>query len=424
MDVPAVLVLSLLTLSQAVRLATEHHPAVTASTAEADAAEAAIAEVSAARRPSVSLDAHAVRHSDPMPATPIHGFSLGNLPPFDRTLVQSALTASYVLYDAGARQARIDESTHYAAAARAEIENRRQEIAAQTVATYLTILTRREILDAHDQRLLALEAEKKRVAALEQVGRVPRVEVLRIEAAHAAAGAERTEVAAALDAAERALAELTGESLEATRASQLAPVGSGRHEPHRETIENTETPLLEAARARAAARESAIGAARGARMPSIAASASQLLFATPDALLADEWNAGVHLHFNVFDFGATAARIARATAMARAATAQAEALELERGIAIDRALADLEQNRANAEGLRTAATRFEEVARIEKLKLDNGAGTQTDYLRAEADLVAARASLAAARWRIALAQVEIARLSGTLTAEWIEEQFR
>lgn len=411
----------LLTLAEAVRLASASHPAVEAGANEAAAAQAAVSESRAARLPSVTLGASALRYSEPMVATPIHGFSFTSLPPFEQTLVQSALTASTTLYDAGARSARIDEATRNADAASATVDTARQLVVARTATAYATVLGRAAILDAQLLRLRALEAERDRVQKFTDVGRAARVEMLRVEAAIAAAEAERVEAATTLDAAERALARLTGLASDATRAANLTEIHDNDALPGRDS---SNAPWLRAARSRALAQHATIALARSARRPQLLASASELTFGTPRALLAGEWNAGLQLRFNVFDFGATGARIARASAAAKAADAQVSALELDNAIAVDAALAELEQSRAAAASLAKAVARFEEVARIEKLRLDNGAGAQTDYLRSEADLAAARASLAAMTYRIVIARVELARLAGELTPEWIEEEFR
>jgi outer membrane protein TolC len=64
---------------------------------------------------------------------------------------------------------------------------------------------------------------------------------------------------------------------------------------------------------------------------------------------------------------------------------------------------------------------LEEVVRIQKLLLETGQGTQTDYLDAEADLLAARASLSQARLGEVEARADLARAAGQLTPAWIEE---
>jgi outer membrane protein TolC len=62
----------------------------------------------------------------------------------------------------------------------------------------------------------------------------------------------------------------------------------------------------------------------------------------------------------------------------------------------------------------------EEVARIEKLALDAGSGVQTDYMTAEAQLLGVRASLTEARTAEAGARIELARVSGELSEDWLK----
>ena len=63
----------------------------------------------------------------------------------------------------------------------------------------------------------------------------------------------------------------------------------------------------------------------------------------------------------------------------------------------------------------------EEVARFEALSLEAGAGVQTDFLRAQAELFQARASLSQARHGEILALIQLAQVKGALSLEWIQE---
>jgi OMF family outer membrane factor len=119
----------------------------------------------------------------------------------------------------------------------------------------------------------------------------------------------------------------------------------------------------------------------------------------------------------LFDGGATRGRIAQAEAAENRAGEQVRLAENEARDALDRAVGDLEQTRANEESLRVAVERFQEVVRVEKLRLDAGVGVQSDYIRAEADLMQSRAALAAARYRAMAAAVEISRITGRWSNE-------
>jgi outer membrane protein TolC len=290
------------------------------------------------------------------------------------------------------------------------------------------VLSRAKTLAAHDLRTRSLEAELSRVRQLHDVGRAAPVEILRVEAALAAAEAERVDVAAQLDVAERALARLTALPNDQTTSGHLSDVSLRASEtPQREQVMTTATeasPLVQQMRSRVAAQRAAIAFARAGRHPQLQAVGTFTEFGSSKGFVTGEWNAGMQLRMSLFDGGATSARVARAKAQATAAEEQLRVAERDVHDAVDRALADLTQALATADSLQKAVERFSEVTRIEKLRLENGVGTQTDYLRAEADLLQARAGLSAARYRAMLTRVELTRISGTLDAGWMAKTFR
>ena len=74
---------------------------------------------------------------------------------------------------------------------------------------------------------------------------------------------------------------------------------------------------------------------------------------------------------------------------------------------------------ARIAALQSAVEQSAEVARIERLALEVGSGTQSDYLDAEANLLRARADLIEARHAEISARVELARVLGELSPEWL-----
>jgi outer membrane protein len=417
-----------LTLSRAVESALGAHPSVQIALARSDAAEAAIDETAAGRRPQISFTGSVFHYEEPMVVTPIHGFGTEAFPEFSRTLVQSALNVELLLWDGGGTTARIDVTEAEAAAARAAHTSARDALVLRTSATYLTVLTRHRLVQAHDARLAALEAERSRVAQLIDVGRAAAVDMLRVEAALAAAAAERSAVSAGLEAAERDLARLTGlpsPALDATATTDVTLVHPSPAD--RETLASfalANNPSVQRARDELRARQSGVAAARSISLPQVRAIGSWLQFGDSSVSFDDEWNIGVRVRVPVWDGGATSARVAQAMAAVRAAEEQVRLEEhrvLER---LDAALASWKEADANVESLATATQRFEEVARIEKLRLESGAGTQTDYLQSEADLLGASAGLAAARYRRVLSRIELAHALGELDSGWFDMHIR
>lgn len=133
-----------------------------------------------------------------------------------------------------------------------------------------------------------------------------------------------------------------------------------------------------------------------------------------------EWQGGVQLIYPLFAGGARLSAVNRADAEARAARAQLDAVKLRLEDALDRAVAAVESAVQRVAALEAAVRQSEKAVRIEKLALDAGAGTQTDYLAAEAQLYEARAALTEARYGELGARIELARATGALTRDWIE----
>ncbi len=414
-----------LSLEDAVRHAVGYHPSVTVSTLAVAEARAAVGEETSARLPAVMLAGSAVRYQEPMLVTPIHGLTPGLAPPFDETLIQGGATLSYTLFDGGVRGSRVRQARSRAEGASAGQSVAEQALVARVVAAYANVLTQRQILAATDQRLVALQAERTRAQQRVAAGRGAELEILRADASVAAAQAARVRVTAAREVGERDLARLTGWSPEQIRGGTLAEVTTAERElGSRELLVARaleSNPSLSQARQQQRAAEAGVSVVRGARLPDLKLIGAYLDRGSASGDFTAEWNAGVQLSFPLFTGGALSSRVRRAEAARGASAEQVRLAELRVGEEIDVALARVEEVRARVEALRQAEASLGEVARIEKLALEAGAGTQTDYLRAEADLLAVRADLAAAQNGQVVARVELARATGDLSPAWMAE---
>ena len=413
-----------LTLPAAVERALAQFPSVEAARARQQQAREALGEAQAGRGPRGRVTASATQYEEPMVVTPIHGFGPGLFPEFDETLLQGQLSLSYTLYDGGATGARIRAAGGQLGGAGAALGTAEQALAQQVAAAFLTALGKQQVLAAHDTRLSALNAELERSHLRLEVGKAPQVEVLRAEAALASARAQRVSLASALDKAERDLARLLGAPVAETRAPLLVaarlaePALPNREEVAKAAIEAS--PAVAQARTQLAVAEANVSLAESALRPELRAVANLNDWGSSEGHAATEWNAGFQVSVPLFDSGATRRRIAGAEAARRVAAEQVRLAETQVREDVDRAAAAVEEAQARVESLEKAAERFAEVVRVEKLLLDHGAGTQTDYLNAEADVLAARASLAEAEQSVILARVDLARAAGQLTPAWLK----
>ncbi len=412
-----------LTLPAAVERALDKFPSVAAARAQQRQALEGLAAAEGARGPRGVLNGWATQYQKPVAVSPIHGFSPGQLPDFDRTILQGQFSTNYVIWDGGATGARIASAGSQLHGAEAALGAAEQDLAERVASAYLTALGKARTLAAHDQRLAALEAELARARRLLDAGKAPQVEVIRAEANLAAARSQRVSLAAALDNAERDLARLLDVPLEETRASRLSPerlrepAAPDREALARAAIERS--PAVAQARARLAMAEADVNLAVSALRPELRAVANLNDWASSKGNASTEWNAGLQVTVPLFDGGTVRRRVAQAQAGRAAAAEQVRLAEAQVREAIDRAAAAAEEAQGRIESLVRAADRYAEVARVQKLLLDNGAGTQTDYLAAEADLLTARASLAEGEQVVVLTRVDLARAAGLLNLDWL-----
>ncbi|MFP3941157.1 MAG: TolC family protein, partial [Thermoanaerobaculia bacterium] len=393
--------------------------------AEARRAESALAEAEAALLPRLDLTGSAVQFQEPMVVTPIHGFDPQSVPEFDETLIQGGLHLDHTLYDGGVRRGTISQRESEAGAAATGTETVEQALVARTLSTYLRILGIDATRAAADRRIDALEAERSRVEQLLEVGRAPEVDLRRADAALAAARADRVRLAAALETAERDLARLIGAGDGEVASGALLPVGLAQEElPPRQALylELEGSPPVVRARQAVEAAEAAVAVARGSRGPRLALVGDVKEYGSSQGDFETEWNAGLQVAVPVFRGGALEERTAQAEAARATAAERLRLARLDARAALDRALASLTESRARAEALEEAVAQYAEVARIEKLRLDTGAGVQADYLDSEAALLDARAGLVEAENAVVAARVEVARAIGELGREWVEEE--
>ncbi|MDM7914409.1 MAG: TolC family protein, partial [Candidatus Eisenbacteria bacterium] len=367
----------------------------------------------------------ATRYQKPMLVTPIHGLGGGSLPPFDRTILTGSATLGYLLFDGGGRGARVGEARHAESSAEAAVREAEQATIAEVLAAYLDARAAGEAVQAHDLRIEALRSERERVSRRLIEGKAARVELLRAEAAVAAAQADREAEAAGLEVAERRLATLIQEPVDSTRFSRLIAVSlrDGGIEDRNRLVQRALDSNASVARQREEAR--AAGSRRDAvasrRWPEVRLAGNLLLYSNAEDADAEEWNAGAQLSAPLFTGGAISSAIRRAEAGERAAAARLRATEDRVRSEIDRALAAIEETQARVRSLETAVASYEEVARIEALSLEAGSATQNDYLQAEAQLLLARANRIRAANAEVQARVALARLIGVLDPAWIEE---
>jgi outer membrane protein TolC len=415
-----------LTLFDAVALARETHPSVGVAEASEAAAAAAVGEANAAWWPNLNSGFSVVEHQEPMLVAPLHGFGQEQLEriEFENMLIQGSLSLGWTVFDGGARANRIRGARAGAAGATAGRSAAEMALTAAVTRAYLEALTARGVLVAQERRITALSAERDRVALLLEQGQAAQVELLRVDAALAEAEAQRIASAARLDLGERGLARLLSLPVGETRVERLVEVRSPDSLPpdtRAQMLERARSmgPELQQARQDVERAEANRRVARAAWIPNLSIRGAYLGFSSDAGNTTTEWNLGLGLSYPVFTGGGRAKAVGRASAELRRSQEQLRLAELRTAEALDRALSAARETGALVVALAQAVQHQTEVARIEQLSLEAGAGTQTDYLRAEAELARARSLLVEARHVEIAARVELARVVGDLDDAWL-----
>jgi len=413
-----------LTLLTAVELAQARYPSLRAALAREAATAAAADRAAADRWPQLRAQGSITRFQEPMLVAPLHSFMITTPPQFDETLVRGDLSFAYTLFDGGARGARIGEARAEAEADVAATAAARMALIARAARAYLEVLSARDVDAATARQIEALERERRRVRQFLEEGRAARVELLRVEAALADATARRVTTRARLDLARRELARLIGREPDAVRPQEL---GSVNLSPTAE-LDDLSVVIERARQANPDVRraESAVDAAeanrrltRSAWWPRLDAIGAYQAFSDPDFDGALEWQAALTVSYPLFTGGARRSAVSAADARGRAARQELRLVELRVEAEVDRALSAALEAAARVEAMELAVQHQAEVARIELLALEAGAGTQTDYLRAEADLLRVRSALVEARNAEIAARIELAAVTGQLDEGWL-----
>lgn len=416
-------------LADVIAAAIRSYPTVTAAAAERAGADASLAGARAALLPHAALSASLTRFQEPMIVYPLHSLNLKAPPPFDRTLVQPGVTVGYTLFDFGLRNAQISAAEAQRDAADASADASVPAVVSRAVAAYVQLLAGRDRLAAADEDVAAIRSEAGRAQQLYGVGKAAQVDVLRAQAALQRAIADRVTAASDVELAERRLAAVTAMSFDAIHSARLAALRPGAGSFAVDTTGAARTSLVAGvmsrnpdavvASRRAAAADASAAVARAMARPTLQATGAWLDPGSINGNFHPDWQVGVGLSYALFTGGAASAAVRAADAAAQAARATVRLAQLNAEDAIDQSLAAVRQAQARVGALESAEAQGMEVVRIEALSRGVGEGTETDYLQATADLFATRITLIDARYSDLLARVELARLTGELSPEWI-----
>ncbi|BCM92745.1 outer membrane efflux protein BepC [Abditibacteriota bacterium] len=342
---------------------------------------------------------------------------------------QLSLNATLPIYSGG----RVKNSRKAAeAAARAQLlesQQTEQELAAQTILAYVSVLQNQELLQVANSNL-DTSRERRRVAGVRyDAGAAARLEVLRADSDLSSAAQRRIASANGVAQSKAALNILLARAPEtpvrvesiqtlvlptfarfplADQATAIANGGDIPTSPDLRAIADNSLPSLGASRERINAAEYTVDAQKAQKKPSIGASLTGLLRNPVGTVGRFLLTGGLSVAQVLLDGKRINSQVDEARASLDIARQNLTGQELQTANAIEGSLLSLDSALKRQTSAETAVLSAQEALRAAQLGYTAGAGTQLDVIDAQNALVSVQTDAVNARYQVAQAQVQLA----------------
>ncbi len=409
-----------LTLDEALRRAIQHSPKILAQKYEMAASRKGYKAERGQLLPQINFEAQASRLSDPQSITPMS--KPGSFPTFSRDIYQFNFGAIFPIYRGGRLHRRVKIAELITALQKGLKQQTTLDLFANVKNTFFLALYLKELVSAREKTLEALKKEEKDAKLRLKVGRIPPLDLMRIETQVKAEEAALVAAREALRRAKEALSVLMGEPPQ----SDFDVEGSLEVASFKPEEVDTERvlycrPDIFAQRQAVKKAEEEVKLAFGEHLPNIDLFANYGRRAGSGFHHSEEvWEAGIRLKLNIFSGGTISAKVAQKRAKLLAEMERLRNLELYAKREITNALSLMAQAKEEVAHLDAARKTAKEAFRVESLKYRTGAGTVTDMLLAQAAWAQAEADYLEALYKLASAFVEYQRATTTIARGWIK----
>ncbi len=402
-----------LTLAAAIAIAQAHNPDLRAASASTSAAFAQVRASQGDRWPSVTLqDTYQTVDRVATLQTPI-----GPLPFQPNTTNVPLLALHYALYDGGLGAASVGEAAANLSAAQGAEHESRSALVARVTAAYVGFVAACDAANTLDAAVAVSKADLKMTRTRFEQGMAPRADVLQAQAQYAERRAEAIDSHGNATIAHDRLAAAMGIAIDTT----LVPTEDigGRPEPidlHAAIASGLSARgELRSARAALDAATKALEQARAASRPTAQLFVSEgNVQPTVQSEFLGQFTAGLQAVWKLFDGGATAARIAAASAGIAHAQAAYDGSRTAVELEIREAYARLTSARERSAAAIEAVGSSDESARIARLRYREGVGTQLELQQAELQLADARLQLIQAQSDVIAQDAQLRFAAGLL----------
>lgn len=401
---------------EAMLMAEKNNPALKGSNIEREKSGIDVKIAEGMKLPKIDLWANTTLSEYPSTVVPIR--EAGVFPPLDTHITRFGIELNIPIYTGGKLEAEKVSAQKTSEAVSEDHKQQRQDLLYSVVSVFSRSLYFRDMKDASEKRIGALEDRERSLTLLLSEGRIPKLDLLRLQTQLSQARHDHIVIEQAEKDALSLLGTLTGNEFP---IGSVAAISFDARPDELDKIEKSD--VLESSHAVKKssllteayyARSEAI---KGENMPQISFFGRGTGSIGGGSEVYDDWQAGLQVTIKMWDGYVSKNRLKKSL------------------LDIEKARFDLEQTRnqtlndaREASGsLKGAISKIEtasiqlkearEAFRIEQLRYETGESTITDLLSAESGLWSADASLSKAYYEKIASEANVLRLLGRLSPE-------
>ena len=397
-------------LTTAIETALKFHPSLRAHAAQVDAAFAQRSQAKARLAPRLDMIASYTQlHQNP-------SFTVSNMGTIvfgEKDNPQLSWTVKMPLFTSGKLEGMVRQAEEGVKATKRNLERQKQKVAMEAATAYFNVLKARGFLKVMEDKLKALRSQRDDISKMLEQGVATKADLLRAEAAVAAAQEELTKAQNIEALSIAALANAMG--LHPNETLKVEEFPSITETVFPDLPASLEAAINEALRQRPEIL--VLEAQLKAAMEGVKVAASEQkpqigLILQYDAerqtIMPDtgRWLAGLILTLNLFDGGSTRAIVEQAKSQVKQIDAAITELRNAIALEVTNAFLNLSSAKERVKAAQRAVAAAEEGVRLVRLGYQNGVNTLTDFLSALSELTSAQTALIAAYADLRIAEVQ------------------
>ena len=382
------------TLKETLAYALQYNPKVRISAKDIEIESYGIDSAQAERMPKIDFGSGASRYRYPAPLTPpvISGpFGAGlDIPEYSRNIYEAGGSFRLPIFKGGRLYRAVLVAELRKAIAQENLVTSKQDLIYNLSSVFFKIAELEKLLVATDGNVKQLEAHKRDVELLFKTGAVPYLDLLKTDVQLAYAIEQRLSVKNNIESAYELIKNLMGMDDMERRIAIVYHEAASPAPPFLE--DSLAKALAQRPECKAIAKkkkifEERVKIAQGKRLPDVYVGGEYGGKAGDSFAFKENWFFGARLSIPVFDGGVISAEVNKERTELQKVLEEERSLKLTITREVRDAYLNIAYARERTETARKTIESAKENVRIERLKYQTGAGTNTDYLDAQTDLL-------------------------------------